>query len=78
MIVAFDIASFKLFRNGDLFYPGVASLLSIINCGGKAILFNSNGTTTNQEMKLIEKLAATFAGQIKYASDDREADMRIN
>jgi len=32
MIVAFDMATFPIFKDGDLYYPGVASLLSIINC----------------------------------------------
>ena len=78
MIVAFDIASFKLFSDGDLFYPGVASVLSILHCGGRAIVFNSAGSTTRQEMKLIELLTSSFAGQIAYASDAGGADMCVN
>lgn len=77
MIVAFDIARFRLFRNGDLYYPGVASLLSIIDCGGQAILFNSAGSTSKQEMRLIDKLTASFSGQICYSPDAGNADMRV-
>ena len=78
MIVAFDIARFRLFRNGDLYYPGVASLLSIIDCGGRAILFNSAGSTSKQEMKLIERLTSSFAGQIAYGPDAGDADMCVS
>ncbi|MFH1700797.1 MAG: hypothetical protein ABIE07_09450 [Candidatus Zixiibacteriota bacterium] len=78
MTVAFDISKFDLFRDGDLFYPGVASLLAIIHCGGRVVLYNSQGTTTRQEKKLIDKLTTTFGGKIIYAHDDSNADMSIN
>jgi hypothetical protein len=78
MTVAFDIASYPIFRDGDLYYPGVASLLAILNCGGRAILFNSAGTTTRQEKRLIDKLTQSFGGKISYARDSGNADMCIN
>ncbi|MEE9443296.1 MAG: hypothetical protein V3V99_11595 [candidate division Zixibacteria bacterium] len=78
MTVAFDLSKFEIFRNGDLFYPGVASLLAIVHCGGRAILYNSQGTTTRQEKKLIDKLTTSFGGKIVYARDAGNADMSIN
>jgi hypothetical protein len=78
MIVAFDIASFPIFRNGDLYYPGVASLLSIIYCGGEAIIFNSQREISRQEEILIGQLAASFEGRIIAARDGKGADMCIS
>lgn len=78
MTVAFDIARYPLFRDGDLYYPGVASLLSILHCGGRAILFNSAGNTTRQEKRLIDKLTQSFGGKIMYARDSGNADMQIS
>lgn len=78
MTVAFNIANFPIFRDGDLFYPGVASLLAIIHCGGRAIIFNSDGSVTRQEKRLIDQLTTLFGGKISYARDDSMADMRID
>jgi len=78
MTVAFDIAKFPIFRNGDLFYPGVASLLAIIHCGGHAILFSSDGPPTRQEKKLIDSLTQLFGGRIVYARDAANADMCVD
>ena len=78
MKVAFDIASYPLIRNNDLFYPGIASLLAIIRCGGLAIIFNSKGTTTGMEMKLIKKLINSFPGLVSYAKDASDADMSLS
>lgn len=78
MTVAFDIARFPIFRNGDLFYPGVASLLAILHCGGYAILFSSDGPPTRQEKKLIDSLTQLFGGRIIYARDAADADMCID
>jgi hypothetical protein len=75
MTVAFDIATYPIFRDGDLYYPGVASLLAILNCGGRAIIFNSAGTTSRQEKLLIDKLTQLFGGRIIYARDSGSADM---
>jgi hypothetical protein len=77
MRVAFDIATFPLFRNNDLFYPGIASILAIIRCGGEAIIFNSLGTTTGLELRLIKKLIHTFPGKVAYAKNSEGADMRM-
>lgn len=78
MTVAFDIASYPIFKNGDLFYPGVASLLAILNCGGRAIIYNSAGNTTRQEKRLIDKLTRSFGGKIMYSRDSGNADMCIS
>lgn len=78
MTVAFDISSYPIFKDGDLFYPGVASLLAIINCGGRAIIFNSAGNTTRQEKLLIDQLTQAFGGKIIYSRDSGDADMCIN
>lgn len=78
MTVAFDIASYPIFQNGDLHYPGVASLLAILHCGGRAIIFNSAGTTTRQEKLLIDRLTQMFGGRIIYARDAGDADMCIH
>lgn len=77
MKIAFDIASYPLIRDNDLFYPGIASLLAIIHCGGKAIIFNSRGTTTVLEKRLIKKLTDFFPGKVVYAGDAKGADMSI-
>jgi hypothetical protein len=77
MTVAFDIAKFPVFRNGDLYYPGVASILAIIHCGGHAILFSSDGAPTKQEKKLIDSLTQLFGGRIVYARDAGNADMCV-
>ena len=77
MTVAFDIAKFPVFRNGDLFYPGVASILAIIHCGGHAILFSSEGSPTKQEKQLIDSLTQSFGGKIIYARDAGNADMCV-
>jgi hypothetical protein len=78
MTVAFDIASYPIFKDGDLYYPGVASLLAIIHCGGRAIIFNSAGNTTRAEKKLIDKLTQSFGGKISYSRDSGNADMCVN
>ena len=78
MTVAFDIASFPIFKDGDLFYPGMASLLAIIHCGGRAIIFNSDGAVTRQEKWLIDKLTKAFRGKIIYARDAGSADMCVS
>ena len=78
MVVAFDIASFPIFRNGELYYPGLASLLAIIHCGGRAIIFNSTGKITPREQDLISQLAASFEGRITSARDRSGADMFIS
>jgi len=78
MTVAFDISSYPIFQNGDLYYPGVASLLAILHCGGRAIIFNSVGTPTRQEKLLIDQLTERFGGRIIYARDAGGADMCIH
>jgi hypothetical protein len=78
MTVAFDIASYPIFKDGDLFYPGVASLLAIIHCGGRAIIFNSSGNTSRTEKLLIDKLTQSFGGRVIYARDAGDADMCIH
>jgi len=78
MTVAFDIAKFSIFQNGDLYYPGVASILGIIHCGGYAILFSSAGQPTKQEKKLIDSLTKMFGGRIIYARDAGNADMCVS
>jgi hypothetical protein len=78
MIVAFDIASFPIFRNGELYYPGLASLLAIIHCGGRAIIFSSDGNISPREQELIGRLAASFEGRITSARDSSGADMFIS
>jgi hypothetical protein len=78
MKIAFDIASYPLIRDNDLFYPGIASLLAIIHCGGKAIVYNSRGTTTILEKRLIKKLTDSFPGRVAYAGDAKGADMSIS
>ena len=77
MKIAFDIASYPLIRDNDLFYPGIASLLAIIHCGGMAIIFNSRGTTTVLEKRLIKKLTDSFPGKVVYSGDAEGADMSI-
>jgi len=77
MKVAFDIASYPVFKDGDLFYPGLASLLAIINCGGEAIIFSSNGSVSLKEIGLIKKLGESFSGRITYAEDAGGADMCV-
>lgn len=77
MTVAFDIARFKIFKNGDLYYPGIASLLAILNCGGHAILYCSQGKVTRQDKLLIDKLTMLFAGRIVFGRDAGNADMCI-
>ncbi len=77
MKIAFDIASYPLIKDNDLFYPGIASLLAIIHCGGKAIIYNSKGTTTILEKRLIDKLTRSFHGKVVYAVDAEGADMSI-
>ena len=78
MKVAFDISSFPFFKHGDLFYPAVASVLAIVHCGGKAIIFNSTGTISDREKLLIDKLVESFQGKIIFSDTDAEADMRIS
>ncbi len=78
MVVAFDIASFPIFKNGELYYPGLASLLAIIHCGGRAIIYSSAGKLTPREQDLISQLAASFEGRITAAHDSKGADMFIN
>lgn len=78
MKVAFDIATFPLLRNNELFYPGIASMLAIIRCGGEAIIYNSLGTTTGLEMKLIKKLIRSFPGKVAYAKCADGADMKLS
>ena len=78
MTVAFDISSFPIFRDGDLFYPGVASLLAIVHCGGQAVLFSSNGDIAPHEKKLIDKLSQSFGGKISLAPNADQADMCVN
>lgn len=77
MTVAFDIASYPLFRDGDLYYPGVASILAILNCGGRAIVFDSSRGTTRQDKKLIDLLTQAFGGRVIYARDSGNADMCV-
>ena len=78
MIVAFDMATFPIFKDGDLYYPGVASLLSIINCGGSALIFSSNGSVSRNEKRLIDQLTGTFGGRVIYARNASGADMSIS
>lgn len=78
MTVAFDIASFPILKDGDLYYPGVASLLAIIHCGGNAIIYNSRRKLSSHETRLIESLAAAFEGRIVMARDSRGADMCVS
>jgi hypothetical protein len=78
MVVAFDIASFPIFKNGELYYPGLASLLAIIHCGGRAIIFSSTGHISRREQDLIGQLAASFEGRITAARDSSGADMFIS
>ena len=78
MTVAFDISRYPIFRNGDLYYPGVASVLAIIHCGGKAVLFSSTGAITRQEERLIDCLVRRFTGQIIFAPDADGADMCVD
>ncbi|MCP4568618.1 MAG: hypothetical protein GY841_13660 [FCB group bacterium] len=78
MTVAFDIASYPFFKHGDLFYPAVASILAIINCGGKAVIFSSTGKVSSREKLLIEKLTDSFNGKIIFSMDDGGADMHIS
>jgi hypothetical protein len=79
MKVAFDIASYQIFKNGDFFYPGLAALFSIISSGGIAILFNSQRRLTASEKSLIDKLTASFAGHIIYSATGADgADMTVN
>ncbi len=77
MTVAFDIAKFSIFQNGDLYYPGIASILAIIHCGGYAVLYSSDGSPSRQEKKLIDSLTQKFGGRIIYARDAGNADMCI-
>lgn len=77
MRVAFDIAHYPIFRDGDLFYPGVASLLSIINCGGEAVIFDSRGDVPDRERRLIGKLVTSFKGKIFFARNAEGTDMSI-
>lgn len=77
MRVAFDIANYPIFRDGDLFYPGIASILSIINCGGEAVIFDSRGNVPDREMRLIEKLITSFKGKIFFAQNAEGTDMSI-
>ena len=78
MTVAFDISRYPIFRNGDLYYPGVASVLAIIHCGGTAILYSSAGAVTRQEERLIDSLIRRFTGQIVFAKDAAGADMCVD
>ena len=78
MIVAFDMAKYPIIRNGDLHYPGVASLLAIITCGGQVIIYNSAGALTLQEKRLIDKLIEAFGGKITYGRDSQAADMSVD
>jgi hypothetical protein len=79
MKVAFDIASYQIFKNGDFFYPGLAALFSIISSGGLAIIFNSQRRLTAAEKILIDKLTASFSGQIIYsATGSTGADMTVS
>ena len=78
MTVAFDISSYPIFKDGDLFSPGVASLLAILNCGGRAIIFTSRGSVTRYEKQLIDKLTKSFGGRIIYSKDSGNADMCIS
>jgi len=77
MTVAFDISSYPIFKDGDLYYPGVASLLAILNCGGRAIIFSSNGSVSRREKNLIDMLTRSFGGKIIYSRDSGNADMCI-
>ncbi len=78
MTVAFDISSYPFFKHGDLFYPAVASILAIVNCGGKAILFSSTGQVSSREKFLIDKMVDSFQGGIVFSMDDGGADMCIS
>jgi len=78
MTVAFDISRYPIFRDGDLYYPGIASVLAILHCGGTAILFSSAGVVTRQEERLIDCLTRRFTGQIIFAQDAAGADMCVD
>lgn len=78
MTVAFDISRYPIFRDGDLFYPGVASILSIVQCGGQALIFSSKGDIAPHEKKLIAKLTQSFGGKIRLVANADQADMCVN
>lgn len=77
MTVAFDIANYPIFKDGELFYPGIAAVLAIINCGGTAILFTSRGVLSNREKKMIDELARMFNGRLVFGQDNSGADMCV-
>lgn len=78
MKVAVDIATYPVIRDGDFYYPAVASLLSILHSGGIIVIFKSHGLITNYEQLLLEKLAEAFRGRIIVAADGRNTDMCIS
>jgi hypothetical protein len=78
MRVAVDIATYPVIRDGDFYYPAVASLLSILHAGGIIVIFKSQGIISEYEQLLLEKLAAVFRGRIIIAADGQGTDMRIS
>lgn len=78
MKVAVDIATYPVIRDGDFYYPAVASLLSILHSGGIIVIFKSQGLISDYEQLLLEKLAAAFRGKIIVAADGRNTDMCIS
>ncbi len=77
MKVAFDIATYPVFRDGDLYYPGMAALLAILHSGGIAIIYKSHGEILDHERRILDKLVEAFRGKIIVSADDRDADMNI-
>lgn len=78
MRVGVDIATYPVIRDGDFYYPAVASLLSILHSGGIIVIFKSQGIISEYEQLLLEKLAAAFRGRIIVAADGQGTDMRIS
>jgi hypothetical protein len=78
MKVAVDIATYPVIRDGDFYYPAVASILSILHSGGIIVIFKSQGLISDYEQLLLEKLAAAFRGRIIVAADGRNTDMCIS
>ena len=78
MKVAYDIATYPVFRDNDLYYPALASVLAILHCGGEAIIFKSTGAVTTQEKRLIDKLIGVFGGQIRFSDSGAGADMCVS
>ncbi len=78
MKVAFNIAGYPLFQDGDLYYPAFASILAVINSGGEAIVFDSSHRISKSELSLLRRIAASLAGQLSWVSSGEVvADMCI-